>query len=668
MDFNDIALTIFESTKKELKTVKNDAENKCKEIDSKWLDKVNTKVSSIKSGSKDSRTVGEIIESAKRERQSLLSKMESYYNDTEKQMNISKRLYDLNVVISSYETAFNEKEANKHDVLKNDVTSVIKEMLNMLSEKANKEIEKLSASIEGKSNKIIDLAGKKDLFDELLELSNLNKKLIKFKNLNKSLNELKMYNGNIVSSRRINELTSDLEGDFKELVNACYKLIVSNNVDLSKQIVNEVKSDDTKIEKINKFLKKSENDKDIKSLEEAEKLINELEDSKQKEELSKKASEIRNLITKDEDFAFALKKVEELEAKDQKADKTGKKKDVLKADDILDTDDFINKLKDSKNKEKLTKRLSIIKRNIQKRFTDLLNKLEKNIKNDKSNSYENVDKLAFMFNELVDTDNFNKNYYGERVSNVIREYNVTAQDDYKKALASTPDKEKAYTKGEIILEGFSTLFTKISKSKLARKLRQKLLDKAIEKDDKEKIEKYTTKIHNNDIVNSFKLFTSVNELNKLKPVLFKDGLSNLSKKMKRKYYTAKDNICYELNNGLIDLTEDENVLKNKERTKTIADQLMNQLSVSDDFETDAKNLNRFLDEAKLNGGILKPDYNAYIDEIENMKLYNEKNNDSIYEVMLEEVENDSTKYFEKPYLYEDEDKKIVRSLPYIKRY
>ena len=138
----------------------------------------------------------------------------------------------------------------------------------------------------------------------------------------------------------------------------------------------------------------------------------------------------------------------------------------------------------------MLKRLSIIKRNIQKRFTDLLGKLEMNIMNNKSNSYENVDKLAFMFNELVDTSAFDKNDYGNRVSVVIREYNITAQDEYKKTLASTPDSEKAYTKGEIILEGFSTLFTKISRSKLARKLRQKLLDKAIEKDDKEKIEKY----------------------------------------------------------------------------------------------------------------------------------------------------------------------------------
>lgn len=666
MNFNDIAVTIFESAKKELRKVKNDADNKCKEIDSKWLDKVNTKINSIKSDSKDSRTIGEVIESAKKERQTLLSKMESYYNDTEKQVNMSKRLYDLNMVISSYETAFNEKEASKHDVLKNNVTLVIKKMINLLSEEANKEIEKLSTSIQSKSNKIIDLAGKEDLFDELLELSNLNKELIKYKNLSKSLEELKTYNGNISSDKKLNELTDGLEGNFKELVNACYKLIVSNNVDLSKQIVNDGKTDNTKIDKIEKLLKKAEDGKDIKSLEEAEKLINELEDSKQKEEFLKKALETRSLITKDEDFAFALKMVEELEEKDQKAGETGKKQDVLKADDVLDTEDFVNKLENSKNQEKLLKRLSIIKRNIQKRFTDLLNKLEKNIKNNKSNSYENVDKLAFMFNELVDTDSFNKNNYGNRVSNVIREYNVVAQDDYKKTLASNPDKEKAYTKGEIILEGFSTLFTKISRSKLARKLRQKLLDKAIEKDDKEKIEKYTDKIHNNDVVNSFKLFTSVNKLNKLKPVLFKDGLSKLSKKMKRRYYTAKNNICYELNSGLIDLTEDENVLNNEKRTKTIADQLMNQLSVSDDFEDDATNLNGFLNEAKEKGGISNPNYEAYLDEIKNMRLYNEKHEDSIYEVMLEEVENDSAKYFEKPYLYEDD--KIVKALPYVKRY
>ncbi len=663
--FNKETEILFETAQKMLNEAKNE---ESKKIDEEWLEKINTTISSINSNSNDSRTISEVIASAKKERDYLSDKLSLYSNNTEKQMNISKRLYDLNTVISSYEDAFSEKENKKFEILKNKKTDIIASMLDELIEKTDKEISSLKSNIDSKLEELRTLAGQVDFEKVAKELEKINKKLVEFSNLKKSLEELKTYNGNIYSDKKLNELTNGLEGDFKELVNSCYKLIVSNNVDLSKQIVNGGKADNTKIEKINKLLKKAQDNEDIKLLEEAEKLINELEDSKEKEELAKKASEIRSLITKDEDFAFALKMVEELEEKDQKADKTGKKEDVLKADDVLDTEDSVNKLENSKNQDKLLKRLSIIKRNIQKRFTDLLCKLEKNIMSGKSNSYENVDKLAFMFNELVDTSAFDKNDYGNRVSVVIREYNITAQDEYKKTLASNTDSEKAYTKGEIILEGFSTLFTKISRSKLARKLRQKLLDKAIENDDKEKIEKYTTKIHNNDIVNSFKLFTSVNKLNKIKPVLFKDGLSKLSKKMKRKYYTAKDNICYELNNGLIDLTEDENVLKNEERTKTIADQLMNQLSVSDDFEADAKNLNGFLNEAKEKGGISNPNYDAYIDEIKNMKLYNEKNEDSIYEVMLEEVENDSAKYFEKPYLYEDEDKKIVRALPYIKRY
>ena len=663
--FNKEAKVLFETTTKMLKEAKVAANEESKKIDKEWLEKVNTTRNSIDGGSNDTRTVSEVIANAKKERNYLLNQLSLYSNNTEKQMNISKRLYDLNTVISSYEDAFLEKEYKKFNILKSKKTNVITSMLDELIEKTNKEISALRSNIDSKLEELRTLAGQVDFKKVAKELEELNIKLVEFGNLKKPLEELRTYNGNIVSDKKLMQLTSNLQGYNQYIITTCYNLIVSNNVDLSKK---SVKSDDTKIEEIKKLFKKAQDNEDIKLLEEAEKLINELEDSKEKEELSKKASEIRSLITKDEDFAFALKRVEELEKKDQKASKTGKKEDVLKADDVLDTEDFVNELEDSKNKEKLLKRLSIIKRNIQKRFTDLLSKLEKNIMNNKSNSYENVDKLAFMFNELVDTDNFNKNHYGDRVSVVIREYNVTAQDEYKKTLASNPDKEKAYTKGEIILEGFSTLFTKISRSKLARKLRQKLLDKAIENDDKEKIEKYTTKIHNNDVVNSFKLFTSVNKLNKIKPVLFKDGLSKLSKKMKRKYYTAKDNICYELNNGLIDLTEDENVLKNKERTKTIADQLMNQLSVSDDFETDADNLNGFLNEAKEKGGISNPNYDAYLDEIKNMKLYNEKNEDSIYEVMLEEVENDSAKYFEKPYLYEDEDKKIVRSLPYIKRY
>ncbi len=661
--FNKETEILFKTAKKMLNEAKNVTNEESKKIDKEWLEKVNTTINSINSNSDDTRTVSEVIVNAKKERSYLLNQLSLYSNNTEKQMNISKRLYDLNSVISSYEDAFSEKENRKFDILKNKQTDIIASMLDELMKKTDKEIFTLKSNIDSNLEELRTLAGQINFEKITKKLEELNRKLVEFGNFKKSLEELKTYNGNISSDKKLNELINGLEGDFKELVIACYKLIVSNNVDLSKKVV---KSDDTKVEEIRKLLKKAHDNEDIKLLEEAEKLINELEDSKEKEDLSKKASEIRNLITKDKDFAFALKMVEELEEKDQKADKTGKKEDVLKADDVLDTEDFVNKLENSKNQDKLLKRLSIIKRNIQKRFTDLLGKLEMNIMNNKSNSYENVDKLAFMFNELVDTSAFDKNDYGNRVSNAIREYNAAAQDEYKKTLASTPDREKAYTKGEVILEGFSILFTKISRSKLARKLRQKLLDKAIEKDDKEKIEKYTTKIHNNDIVNSFKLFTSVNKLNKLKPVLFKDGLSKLSKKMKRRYYTAKDNICYELNNGLIDLTEDENVLKNKERTKMIADQLMNQLSVSDDFEADAKNLNGFLNEAKEKGGISNPNYDAYIDEIRNMKFYNEKNEDSIYEVTLEELENDSTKYFEKPYLYEDE--KIVRALPYIKRY
>lgn len=661
--FNKETEILLQTAQKMLNEAKDVTNEESKKIDKEWLEKVNTTINSINSNSNDTRTVSEVIVNAKKERNCLLNQLSLYSNNTEKQKNISKRLYDLNAVISSYEDAFSEKENRKFDILKNKKTDIIASMLDELMKKTDKEISTLKSNIDSNLEELRVLAGQINFEKITKKLEELNRKLVEFGNFKKSLEELKTYNGNISSDKKLNELINGLEGDFKELVIACYKLIVSNNVDLSKKVV---KSDDTKIEEIRKLLKKAHDNEDIKLLEEAEKLINELEDSKEKEDLSKKASEIRNLITKDKDFAFALKMVEELEEKDQKASKTGKKEDVLKADDVLDTEDFVNKLENSKNQDKLLKRLSIIKRNIQKRFTDLLGKLEMNIMNNKSNSYENVDKLAFMFNELVDTSAFDKNDYGNRVSVVIREYNITAQDEYKKTLASTPDSEKAYTKGEIILEGFSTLFTKISRSKLARKLRQKLLDKATEKDDKEKIEKYTTKIHNNDVVNSFKLFTSVNKLNKLKPVLFKDGLSKLSKKMKRKYYTAKNNICYELNNGLIDLTEDENVLKNKERTKTIADQLMNQLSVSDDFEADAKNLNGFLNEAKEKGGISNPNYDAYIDEIKNMRFYNEKNEDSIYEVTLEELENDSAKYFEKPYLYQDE--KIVRALPYIKRY
>ncbi len=664
--FNKETEVLFQNAQKMLKEARVVASEESKKIDKEWLEKVNTTRNSIDGGSNDTRTISEVIASAKKERDYLSTKLSLYSNNTEKQMNISKRLYDLNTVISSYEDAFSEKENRKFDILKNKKTDIISSMLDELIEKTDKEISTLKSNIDSKLEELRVLAGQVNFEKITKELENSNKKLVEFGNLRKSLEELKSYNGSVKSSKKLKELTNTLEGDFKDLVNACYNLIVSNNVDLSKQIVNGGKADNTKIEKINKLLKKAQDNEDIKLLEEAEKLINELEDSKKKEELSKKASEIRSLITKDEKLDQAKEIIERLENRDEKAYKTGKKEDVLAASEVIEADDFLDKLEDSKDKDALLNRLSIIKRNIQKRFTDLLNKLEKNIKNDVYNSYESVDKLAFMFNELVDTSAFDKNVYGNRVSNVIREYNVTAQDEYKKTLADNTDKEKAYTKGEIILEGFSTLFTKVSRSKLARKLRQKLLDKAIKNDDEEKVEKYTAKIHNSDIVNSFKLFTSINKLNKLKPVLFKNGLSELKNKTKRKYYKAKNNISRELYNGLIDLAGDKDVFENYERAKTVANQFINELSVSNDFDSDSMVVRGFLDDSLECGGLTNSEYSAYIDEIENIECYASKNEDSIYEITLEELENDSAKYFEKPYLYEDE--KIVKALPYIKRY
>lgn len=661
--FNKETEILLQTAQKMLNEAKDVTNEESKKIDKEWLEKVNTTINSINSNSNDTRTVSEVIASAKKERDYLSSKLSLYSNNTEKQMNISKRLYDLNTVISSYEDAFSEKENRKFDILKNKKTDIIASMLDELMKKTDKEIFTLKSNIDSNLEELRVLAGQVDFEKVTEKIKNSNEKLVEFNNFKKSLEELKTYNGNISSDKKLNELTNGLEGDFKELVNACYNLIVSNNVDLSKK---NIKSDDTKIEEIKKLLKKAQDNEDIKLLEEAEKLINELEDSKEKEELSKKASEIRSFITKDEKLDQAKKIIERLENRDEKASKTGRKEDVLTASEVIDADDFLDKLEDSKDKNDLLKRLSIIKRNIQKRFTDLLNKLEKNIKNGVYNSYESVDKLAFMFNELVDTSAFDKNVYGNRVSNVIREYNVTAQDEYKKTLADNTDSEKAYTKGEIILEGFSTLFTKVSRSKLVRKLRQKLLDKAIENDDEEKVEKYTAKIHNSDIVNSFKLFTSINKLNKLKPVLFKNGLSELKNKTKRKYYKAKNNISRELYNGLIDLAGDKDVFENHERAKTVANQFINELSVSNDFNSDSMVVRGFLDDSLECGGLTDPEYSAYIDEIENIECYASKNEDSIYEVTLEELENDSAKYFEKPYLYEDE--KIVRALPYIKRY
>ncbi len=669
--FNKETEILLQTTKKILKEVRVVASEESKKIDKEWLEKVNTTRNSIDGGSNDTRTISEVIASAKKERDYLSNKLSLYSNNTEKQMNISKRLYDLNTVISSYEDAFSEKENRKFDILKNKETDIIASMLDELIEKTDKEISTLKSNIDSNLEELRVLAGQVNFEKITKKLENSNKKLVEFGNLRKSLEKLRTYNGNIDSDKKLIQLISNLQDYNKYIITTCYNLIVSNNVDLSKPFVKNNVDETKQIEEIEKLLDESESNKDINKLEEAKKLINNLTDEKEKKRLTEKASEIDSFVNEDEQYALADDAVKVIEKADKICAETGKIEDIISKNDIEKAEQVVEQLEN--NKDKLQKRLDIVKRNIQKRFIDLLLLLEKKVDSDEL-EYVDVKKLEKMFNELVNFGEFDKNIYGSRVSEIINEYNVQAQDRYQAVAATRENKVKF---GDRLLQLIASPVELALRTKWARKLRKNRLEKLEASGKDLKVEKQRNKMKEYDIVNGVKLFKSRNNIAKLKPTLYRYGFDGLSKKQTRKYYSSIENISMLLYNGLINPMEDKDVMKDSERAKIVISQLFKQLSATnyDVSETDydksmfgmsIEAFRGFLIDTYKSGGITKNEFISYNDEINSIEYYKKKNNNMIYEVSLNEIEDETSKYYQNPVTYTDSDAK--KALPHIKTY
>lgn len=673
MNFKEYALTIFKVAKDELKKSEENAKAENKKLDKEWLDKMNTEVSNISdkvfySGAK---TVGDVIKFAKIERKQLLKKLNNCLDiDSEKQMKLTSRLLDLNKLISAQEKAYEEVENKKFDILKSNKQVVISSMLEQLTDKIAKEIEILKNEIVENSSKIAESVGKKDLDQYTKIIKANNKKIIEFSNLKDSLNILKEYNGNIASTKVVNDLTNGLNKEYANLVMGCYNLITSNNINMKYNnghfgIDNE---ETEKIKKIRELLDDARNNKDRNKLDEASVLIKELKNADIQNDLQKEAAEVDALIKEKEKYAEVEKLVDE-------AEKLRTKKSITIAEEEVE------KLPECEEKKKLLAKLKATKLLMLDDFKMALEKLNSKIEFTKELSYDEVTNARNLFNELVDVEDIT----GEKLSSFANDlteitniYNCQAQDRLKLEIAE--EEPKKVKLSDRIAEFGSSLVKGILGTKLAKRIRKESLRRAIENGNDEKAKKIKNKIKENDIINGVRLFAARNKLASLKPALYKgeilgvntDGLNNKERrklaKNQESYFRAINNIDALLNNKLTDLISDEDIINDSERVLVVISQFLKQLSVSDNIEKDYEDFEEFLNRAVVAGSIDNNQFRSYLDEAMSIKYYlqTKTNIDSIYEICLDEVNKETAKYYEKPILYKDGDE--VKALPHIKSY
>lgn len=689
MNFNDNAFIIFESAKKELKKSKSDIIKEQKQIEMDWISKLDTDLSSIsdKKIYDSANSVRDVIALAKEERKFVIQELQKYSIDSKKQLKLSKKLTNLNTLISSYETALEEKE-NKKQLINNDKKrTIINSMLDQLIENANKEIDSSKNIIIENSSKITGSNSASEITLLTDAIKKASGEMGEFTKLKESLLELKEFDGNSLYNKWVSDkfikLTTGLNKENTKLVTECYNLISYNNVNMkgsSTSGSNPSSEDAEKIEKINELLSEARANKDRSKLDEACELIKDLNDANLKNDLQAEADEIDNIITEEEKYGFATAKVKEASMLKTKAS-------------VMSAEEEIDKLPDCDKKTELKEEIKEVKIIMFNEFRELLNNLKNKVQAEEDLSYDSIKDLSAKFGELIDMDDIENNKqvkYAKDVKELINVYNNQAQDRYKLEIAE--EEPKKISLKDRIIEFGSSLVKWALGTKIARKFRQGKLKKAQESGNTEEESKIKNKIKKNDVVNGVRLFMARNKLAKIKPVLYKENILNINpdeayakdkndskevKKQKkkakkqyykliRKYYDAKNKIDKGMYNKLDDLTMDEDVVKDSERVLIVTSQFLKQLAVSDNFEEDSKVLKEFLEDA-LNAGTIKPvQYNSYMDEINSIGYYLAANPNSIYEVALNEINEEASKYYEKPVLYKDGD--IAKALPHVKTY
>ena len=635
------------------------------------------------------------LDNASDERKRVINiEIQSIKNDIEIEKDQTKSLYSvkkLNIQKDSFDKILNYAQGIKEDITdtistKEDELKTIKNNIFKANDSNNFELVKeLSEKAHGVNSNIINY---KNVLDDVNNLTN---------DIENTMNKM----GDL-TFEGIDAILKGYKSNIMEieilLGHANEKTDKSNNIEKTgikkkeepKALEDDDKEIKEKIAKINELLNKAENEKDEKALNDAIDLINTLPDGEDKSKLQAKADEIKEKLKKKPEEVIAVQKAEKAI---EIAFKTEKKEDIKKAYDLIE------KIKDASKKEELTKKLDDIVKNITSNFmirlNNLINRFEENkfAKVKREEVVQLVDDFDNLYKEEIPEINFSKKEVAKDVKGVVLRYNSTKQKEYQENKEVEVDKKGKIKKIFNAFKRFIELRPLISGTKLLAKFFKNRLAKNVQKGNEEKVKKYEKRIKEMDIINSVTMFRKKNDIAKMSPKLYKNGVKGLDDKEKEKYTIDQNVISSIMLKQLLKKT-DEDVYKDKLRVKTVISQWLDLYSrignddiiVSDTLKREETAYSRkdvydkicdFLVDARYAGTISKEQYEAYLDEMLNIGFY-KRGYDDFYEIPSVKYEDDSyydelkdkEEYYENPVVYKDVDKdneEYEQPIPYIKK-
>lgn len=603
MNLQDNLKKVLDELKEELKGVNVEFEDLAHNEDVKWLEELETSYNS-------EYTYKEIVKEAKTRRLLVINELNNTI-DSNKQATLAEKLVKLNKVIAMYENKFTSKEERKNNILFDDKKA---KMQGCIKESVNKAIELINSEINDVKNKEQEIlnkyasSSKNEKSNLILELDKINSNIESLSKQKEEFEKLLTYNGKL--------LISVSTGD--NVIDEYYKLIVKNGIDMNtikKSIINRASSVN------NTNTNDHNNINNENSLEEATKLVGKSEE------------------TKDDALEEATKLVE-------KAEETKDAEDIKKALEA------IKKVKDEEERKKLVERIRAIKVDTKKtEFVELLNKINEDIDTNNKVSREDVVSLREKYQEL---DDVTAGMYSNDVKRITSFYNNQYENKLKSRL-DEDDIEKHSIK-DYIIETFGKPFALLLGTSFVKKINNKRLAKRQEKYDnapEEKKEKALNKLNKVKktigdlaVVSGCRLFKSRNAINKLKPRLYRN---ELTEKQVGELAQAQDNFEYRMIRGLDKKANNTYNLTNKEGILNIFNQYAETMAVANNYEEVYKDATKLLDRittSEETKNILSiNEVKAIINQLCIINSYRKNEDDAIYEFDYEEL-GDVVKYYD----------------------
>lgn len=622
MNLQDNLKKVLDELKEELKGVNAEFEDLAHNEDVKWLEELETSYNS-------EYTYKEIVKEAKTRRLLVINELNNTI-DSNKQATLAEKLVKLNKVIAMYENKFASKEERKNNILFDDKKTI---MQGCIKESVNKAIELINSEINDVKNKEQEIlnkytsSSKNEKSNLILELDKINSNIESLSKQKEEFEKLLTYNGKL--------LISVSTGD--NVIDEYYKLIVKNGLDMNAiKKPNTNNDNDDSLEEATKLVEKAEETKDEEDIKKALDAVSKLDDSDEKTNL---INRINNIKTKDVALEEATKLVE-------KAEETKDTEDIKKALEA------IKKVKDEEERKKLVERIRAIKVDTKKaEFVEILNKINEDIDTNNKVSREDVVSLREKYQEL---DDVTAGMYSNDVKRITSFYNNQYENKLKSRLDET-DIEKHSIK-DYIIETFGKPFALLLGSSLVKKINNKRLAKKQEKydnapeDKKEKalnkLNKVKKTIGDLAVVSGCRLFKSRNAINKLKPRLYRN---ELTEKQVGKLAKAQDNFEYRMISGLDKKANNTYNLTNKEGILNIFNQYAETMAVANNYEEVYKDATKLLDRittSEETENILSiNEVKAIINQLCIINSYRKNEDDAIYEFDYEEL-GDVVKYYD----------------------